>query len=490
MFNSANDFMQRIRSLMFGAAVLLTLGQPSYAVPILYVVNSGSHSLAEVDTTTASVVRLAPAGVGASVVAYNPVNARVYIANWNANSVSVVDASTGDLIADVPVDENPGDLAINAAGTLVYVASNLNVQVIDVATNAVVKSIAVMPFAAKLALDSTGTILYVTNVFGHVIEIDTATNTVVGDIAAPINPSGIAAHPTLPRLFIADQTTNDVVVIDAPSKAILARIPVGQGPAGVVLNPAGTRLYVANVNGHSVSVIDVSTHSVVDTIVVGTVDAGPRDLAMHPTAPILYASLFFGAKIITIDTDTNTVTGEIRTGLYPRVSPFAFGPRASSSPTVAVVEFYNYELKHFFITWNIREIIELDINERIRGWHRTTKWFKAYPSVYPGTEPVCRFYIPPGLGDSHFFGRGVTECAETRTKFPALIEEDPAYMHIHLPTAGICPAGTAPVYRAFNNRPDANHRYAADRAARDEVVAMGWIAEGDGPDLVVMCAPI
>jgi hypothetical protein len=28
-----------------------------------------------------------------------------------------------------------------------------------------------------------------------------------------------------------------------------------------------------------------------------------------------------------------------------------------------------------------------------------------------------------------------------------------------------------------------------DRALRDEMVAEGWLAEGDGPDLVVMCAP-
>jgi hypothetical protein len=26
-----------------------------------------------------------------------------------------------------------------------------------------------------------------------------------------------------------------------------------------------------------------------------------------------------------------------------------------------------------------------------------------------------------------------------------------------------------------------------DRAVRDQMVARGWLAEGDGPDLVVMC---
>jgi hypothetical protein len=44
-------------------------------------------------------------------------------------------------------------------------------------------------------------------------------------------------------------------------------------------------------------------------------------------------------------------------------------------------------------------------------------------------------------------------------------------------------------YRVFDNRADANHRYTTDRSVRDAMVAKGWIAEGDGPDAVVMCAP-
>jgi len=45
------------------------------------------------------------------------------------------------------------------------------------------------------------------------------------------------------------------------------------------------------------------------------------------------------------------------------------------------------------------------------------------------------------------------------------------------------------VYRVFSNRADANHRYTTDRATRDLMVARGWLAEGDGADTVVMCAP-
>ena len=159
------------------------------------------------------------------------------------------------------------------------------------------------------------------------------------------------------------------------------------------------------------------------------------------------------------------------------------------SASVDVVEFYAASLDHYFITWVPAEIAILDAGVTIKGWTRTGKTFKTYTTAQTGTSQVCRFYIPPGLGDSHFFGRGKTECDDTAAKFPSLILEDPMFMQMFLPTAGACPAGTTQVYRVFSNRADANHRYMTDRALRDQMVAMGWLAEGDGPDLVVMCAP-
>jgi hypothetical protein len=70
------------------------------------------------------------------------------------------------------------------------------------------------------------------------------------------------------------------------------------------------------------------------------------------------------------------------------------------------------------------------------------------------------------------------------------VNEDPQFFHVMLPVAGVCPAGTRNVYRAFSSRLDANHRYSVDSAIRDHMVGRGWVAEGDGPDLVVMCAPL
>jgi hypothetical protein len=65
-------------------------------------------------------------------------------------------------------------------------------------------------------------------------------------------------------------------------------------------------------------------------------------------------------------------------------------------------------------------------------------------------------------------------------------------MHVVLPSSGSCPENSTTktkIFRVFSNRADANHRYIVDPAIRTQMVARGWLVEGDGPDAVVMCGP-
>jgi len=166
-------------------------------------------------------------------------------------------------------------------------------------------------------------------------------------------------------------------------------------------------------------------------------------------------------------------------------------------PTVAVIEFYNASLDHYFISTNPQEISDLD-NGVHPGWARTGLTFNAYNMATVGFGPVCRFYIPPQHGDSHFFSAdALVECANVLAK----IQTDPNYnnyvyetasaFYVGLPDAatGICRTGTSPVYRLWNNRADSNHRYTTDPMVKAQMIARGYIAEGYGPDSVAMCAP-
>ncbi|HVO90001.1 MAG TPA: hypothetical protein VMV45_15785 [Casimicrobiaceae bacterium] len=182
-----------------------------------------------------------------------------------------------------------------------------------------------------------------------------------------------------------------------------------------------------------------------------------------------------------------------RNGTPVPATPRNFSNVSTTMTTLPVtsVEYYNATLDHYFISSLAPDIDALD-SGRIAGWARTGKTFLVYASSQvagPPVTAVCRIIIPPPHGDSHFFGRSAQECNDTLAKFPFMSQETPNAFYVVLPTNGTCPQGNVPVYRVFDNRADANHRYMTDRAVRDAMVSTGWVAEGDGDDLVVMCAP-
>lgn len=158
---------------------------------------------------------------------------------------------------------------------------------------------------------------------------------------------------------------------------------------------------------------------------------------------------------------------------------------------VPVVEYYNARLDHYFVSALGSDIAALDAG-RLPGWTRTGRTFNAYTTRHPGTTPVCRYYMPPAVGDSHFLSADPAECAAVGAKFPAFVLESSAAMHVFLPdlVTGTCPAATRPVYRLWNGRTDSNHRYTTDAGVRDEMVARGFVREGYGPNAVAMCAPL
>ena len=169
---------------------------------------------------------------------------------------------------------------------------------------------------------------------------------------------------------------------------------------------------------------------------------------------------------------------------------------ASASLTDAI-EFYNASLDHYFVTISADEINKLD-NGFFVGWKRTGLSFKVADAatVAPSLSPVCRFYGSPSAGlDSHFYSASPAECDAVKARFPGvwLFESDDVFkVGLPDPISGACASGTIPIYRAWNNRIDSNHRYTTDAAVQQAMIAKGYIAEGYGPGAmpVAMCSPV
>lgn len=162
----------------------------------------------------------------------------------------------------------------------------------------------------------------------------------------------------------------------------------------------------------------------------------------------------------------------------------------------SAIEYYHAGLDHYFVSPLAPDIAALD-SGRLAGWVRTGQSFTVALAPAGGENPVCRFYIPPQHGDSHFLSASPAECAAVLQKiatdpnYSGYVYETPSAFYIALPdtTTGACPAGTVPVYRLWNGRADSNHRLTADGPTRALMLARGYAAEGYGPDGVAMCAP-
>jgi hypothetical protein len=187
-----------------------------------------------------------------------------------------------------------------------------------------------------------------------------------------------------------------------------------------------------------------------------------------------------------------------RNGAVVAASAVDFAGQSAAMPAVAVgaVEWRNAALDHYFVSNRAPDIDALD-SGRIAGWSRTGQAFKVWPRAGAGRSPVCRFYIPPARGDSHFFSASPAECSTIASK--ALT--DPNYSGYTLetgeiffvglpdPATGACAPGTVKLYRLWNQRADSNHRYTTSAAIRSQMTAAGYVAEGYGPEAVAMCVP-
>lgn len=183
----------------------------------------------------------------------------------------------------------------------------------------------------------------------------------------------------------------------------------------------------------------------------------------------------------------------------------------SEGGLAAAVEYFNSSLGHYFITADQSEMAKLD-QGTIQGWSRTGESFRVmFGETMPSTAvSVCRFYGLPSAGlNSHFFSASATECVQVQERWPAqwLLETTNAFAVASDPTsrpaegvyydysgAGDCPSGSQALYRLYNNRSDANHRYTTSAATRDAMLAQGWILEGSALNTatlerIAMCVP-
>ncbi len=178
-------------------------------------------------------------------------------------------------------------------------------------------------------------------------------------------------------------------------------------------------------------------------------------------------------------------------------------PLPATGAETEVVEYYNPQLDHYFVTGFPEEAAMLDTGVLVSGWRRTGTNLKGFVSGSGEGFPVCRFFgtdryradgsrIGP---DSHFYTADAAECEYVKTAWQSVADDGVSYpawqfegiaFDEQTPIAERCPLNRVPVYRIYNDGRggQANHRYTTSRQIVADMQRWGWVLEG-----AVFCAP-
>ena len=428
-------------------------------------------------------------------------------------------------------------LAVDASGTL-YIADAYDNVVRKVDTLGTITTIVgPLPSPARwpqgIATDIAGN-LYVSYAYGALLKraVDGTTSELAtqrcgaGYAAAGLcGPEGIAVDAT-GSVYVADGycrirkvgTDGSIITVAGEDRVpdsrgfaftcdysgdggLAVNAALSNEPYGVAVDSSGN-LYIADTYNNTIRKIDAA--GIITTIAGNFApgysgDGGPATNAQlnlpHGVAVDATGNIFVA------DSANNRIRRIAPDGIITTVAGNG-EPAPNSEPGIGqftdVIEYYNAAQDHYFMTGSVSDQDVLDRGV-LPGWGRTGESFNAYPTqTVASLVAVCRFFIPPEHGSSHFFSAKATDCAALlaaaadpahNPSFSGYIEEDAAAFYITAPDAtGTCPTSTMPVFRLWNQRFDSNHRYTTSQVLVAQMQAKGYVLEGERPNLAVMCA--
>lgn len=293
-----------------------------------------------------SPVKTIPVGKWPGSLAVSPDGHYVYVANDGAGTVSVIDTSTGAVVGKpIPVGITPTVIVVSPDGSHVYVDGNpingpfdtVDVVAINTATHAVSAPIPTSDVAvgASMAITPDGSRLYVadsipaTGDAGHVVVIDTATNSVVGEPIPIYDPGGIVVTPDGKSVYVTSGPgvfiPGTVEAINTATNTVTATFatPPSSSGLGLIASPDGKSVYITagfGTSGATVSVIDTATNTIGNpTSLPGALDV--TDSALSPDGHYLYLTddaqlnnSNYSTLVSVYDTRTHTVSASIPMG--------------------------------------------------------------------------------------------------------------------------------------------------------------------------------
>jgi YVTN family beta-propeller protein len=294
---------------MPASAGKLAVGQnPSYieVAPngkFAYIVSPGANRIVVLNTATDRVSNKIPIPGGQpDFVTFSPDSKTAYVSVGGRGFVphiAFIDTATGTVSpATVPVDNFiPAHLTTSPDGRFLYVATHNTatnlvhdnvVDVIDTASKTLVTDVAVKATPHWVVFTKDGKRFYTTDHLGAAVTVvNAATNQVITNITVHETPHSAALSPDGRILAVTSYDGNEVYLISTATDKVIKIVPVGHQPVNIAYSPDGRYLFTANTLDDTVTVIDTRDNHSIGTVPTGK---GPTSIAVLPNGRQAYVT--------------------------------------------------------------------------------------------------------------------------------------------------------------------------------------------------------
>ena len=303
---------------------------------LVYVPNSASNTVDEIDPRTYRIVRHFDVGMLPQHVVPAYDLRTLWVTNDLGNTLTPIDPATGAPGPPVAV-EDPYNMYFTPDGRYaVVMAERLQrMDFRDAATMALRHSLSVpqCPGVNHAAYTANGRFMLVSCEFGEgMIVVDVARQRVVRTIAlrAGAQPQDVSLSPDGRVFYVADLAYGGVWEIAAPRMQVIGFLKTGAGAHGLYPSRDARFLYVSNRTAGTVAVINFAAKRKVAT---WTIPGGSPDMGgVSASGSVLWLSGRYDAAVYAIDTRTGHLLRRIPVGVgphglcvYPQPGRFSLG---------------------------------------------------------------------------------------------------------------------------------------------------------------------
>jgi YVTN family beta-propeller protein len=302
------------------------------ATPMVYVPNSLSDTVSEIDPATDTVVRQFRVGTEPQHVVPSWDLKTLWVTNDQGNSLTPIDPVTGLPGTPVPV-EDPYNLYFTPDGQYAIVVAEAlhRLDFRNAQTMALVHSLHV-PCSGVNHLDfsADGSYLIASCEFsGRLLKVNLRDQSVVGTLTLPGNavPQDVKLSPDGKIFYVADLKENGVWEIDGTTLSVVGFVPTGKGAHGLYVSRDTQDLYVSNRDSGTISVLSFATRRVVATWVLppepgphlgsGSNVASPDMGGVSADGKTLWLSGRYNADVYAVDTQTGQEIARVAVGDSP-----------------------------------------------------------------------------------------------------------------------------------------------------------------------------